>query len=175
MVHRPEGPTERMDRTVNLKELTDVKELVEICCEKLGFVVEVLEDELRDVPTGDDAGSESPEEEVGVDEPVDPLEDARVAAIQAYDILASILDVTEPHRKRYEAQRSARDGGVGGSGGAKLPRRQTGIRDAVLTTDKRQLVIPGAGNSAGNTEEVPDGTRAAKKRLTYGPAKRTRT
>jgi len=161
---------------MNLKELTNVKELVEEACEKLGYVIEVLDLELDMGPAGPEGGDEPlggeslPEHGDGVDEPVDPLEDAKLACVHAYDILAAILDVTEPHRKRFDAQSrtSARSRNGRGAGVGEREPRQAEFRASILT--------PGnTGNTAGNTvaKEVRDGksstptprvsTRALKK------------
>jgi len=120
---------------MNLKELTNVKELIDISLEKIGFVIEVLQAELDG---GGDGGGESLGEDSDVsDEAVDPLEDCRLAAVHAYDVLAAVLDVTEPHRKRYVASSVARPGNTRGNTSGNTVasvERQTSVpgTDAVL-------------------------------------------
>jgi len=131
MVHPPGASQIVRGKRMNLKELTNVKELVEEACDKLGFIIEMLEDELRS-PTGD-GESVSEAGDVESDAPSDPLEEAEVAARHAYDILGAILDVTEPHRKRFAAQsRGTRAVGSADSGQPLLPQAVLG---AVLTTE----------------------------------------
>jgi len=134
---------------VNLKELTNVKELVEDAVGKIGFIVEVLEAELNEGP---DAGGDGSEDEHGheaMDTPTDPLEDARIAAVHAYDILAGILDVTEPHRKRFAAQsRVARPAG-------------NSVATASVASDDRQHTLPELGKEEANGSR----TNASGKKL----------
>jgi len=128
---------------VNLKELTSVKELVEDAVDKIGYIVEVLEQELGDGGPVANDGNESDMEPSGQesDTPPDPLEDARIAGVQAYDILGAILDVTEPHRKRFAAQSRVA--------------RPSGNRVATApVADPRQVEIPELEEKGGRNGQV---------------------
>jgi len=116
---------------MNLKELTNVKEYIDDALGKLGFIIEVLDGELF---AGGDGDGESVGEGSDLsDEPVDPLEDGRLAAVHAYDLLAAVLDITEVHRKRYLAQR-----GVAGAGN-----RAGNTSGNTVASVERQEVLPG--------------------------------
>lgn len=114
MVHRPEGPTTRNESVVNLKELSDVKELVD---EVLGILSECLDIVVAELgpfearePTGPGEGDGVDGMAVageGDDGPCDPLEDVESLLRQGFNTLAEVLNVTEPHRKRYAAQASS--------------------------------------------------------------------
>jgi len=116
---------------MNTKELTDVKELVDEALGKIALIVEILQTEL-DGPGEPSRENEDHDADVGEDDgPMDPLEDGRVAAVHAYDLLAAVLDITEPHRKRYAAQRSVANkrgntsGNTSGNTVASLERQAT--------------------------------------------------
>lgn len=151
---------------VNLKELSNVKELIDTSLEKLAFIIEVLEDELRDFEPEsgrDGLGGESLGEGPDVEDVPDPLVDARIAAVHAYDVLASVLDVTEPHRKRYEASRApvARSGNTPGN-----------TPGNTVASVERQTTLP---RTTSVLKENSNGENATTRRIAYKKSKPARS
>jgi len=99
---------------VNLKEHTQLKELLDDIIECLCQIDESLAEEMAIPFSGGTAdenvhggADEPPGEGVLSDDVLDPLEEARVNTVRALGDVAECLDITEPHRKRYEGQRIA--------------------------------------------------------------------
>jgi len=133
---------------VNLKELSDVKQLVDEVLELLSESLELVGNELGEAPDGAEADATGGDGMDGVAVPgedvdggQDPLAVVEANLVRAHAWCADILDITEVHRKRYVAQ-----------GG----RTQPGPRRAT------QLAVRGAGAAAAK-KEVTNGSATPKR------------
>jgi len=140
---------------VNLKELEALKELVDDTLECITRCDESLAEEMafQDGPAGpavDGDDAQSGEQGLGdEDSPEDPLAESRGLMTRAFANLAEVLDITEPHRKRYReaAGKSSRAGGLA----------QKAIRE-VVATERRETLSNGKG-----TKQAPN--RVARRRI----------
>jgi len=153
---------------MNLKDLQDVKELCDDLVSELADAHDRLDEELGpaepghspepDSPVADAGGESVGEGEAHADAGADPLVEALGAVERAFELVGDLLDITEPYRKRYEAQRdeaqraaaTARAATRGGS------RRGRQHRESV----------------AKGEEEVKNGESTRKARIAYRPVSR---
>jgi len=128
----------RNESVVNLKELEQLKELVDDTLECINQADELVAEEMAipghegDDPDMDSGLDERSSQDLGSrDEPQDPLAEARVMLTRAFANMAEVLDITEPHRKRYrdQAGKSSRAAGLA----------QKALREVVNHEKKEEL------------------------------------
>jgi len=130
---------------VNVKELTDVKTLVDEILELLSESLELIGSELGPMEPdslGDNDGMAVAGE--GNDDAgnTDPLVEVEQNLVRAHSWCADILDITEPHRKRYVAQANGSKRATQlavqglGSAAADKAKEMKGVKDGKDTTKK---------------------------------------
>jgi len=151
---------------VNKKELEECNEYLTDIVEKMAFVIEVLEAELEPGPGSDGGSSEPDDEMVDGDGPVDPLEEARIAAIHVYDLVGAVVDIAEGARTRYGLRKQD----------VPVPRESVDrVPAPPRPKRKRQLTLPGTGREAGAASQgEKDGKSTdAPKKLRFTTRKRS--
>lgn len=133
---------------MNLKELTEVKEFLDVIIDKCCFIDEQLAMELD---AGPDGAGEPLGQEADSDTPPDPLEEARVAVQEVVDLVGAVLDHTEVYRKRYLGQRQQSGGGVAAT--RERDEVESRTRGSALLTRRRQLELPTEGGSSNGTRK----------------------